>query len=202
MGEPPVVRSRQVRAGDTASERRIRHNAEEADKLERQGYIVERNLHKNGAFFAVIGNHHDHEISVGRIFAENGISFTLEREGNAKIRVNGRTYILPASDGRIVGRLNDYTHEIAALEGKPDARTVANAISHSLKPFVPDKSKTIQADIAITIAPKGSQYHRGDIANGVKEYKRRVAEGETKARPKLYLHVNEETRSIYRWRIK
>ena len=193
-----VESSRQVSANGVASARRIARNQAEADKLEREGYTVERNLHKNGAYFAKIGQHHAHETEVGRIFAENGFAFTLDREGNAKIKINDRTLTLPSSDGHVEG----FTHEIYKLSGKPDPRTVAEAIKHSRKKFKPDERKTIQSDVAISIAPKGSQYNRFHIRDGVTEYKRQVRDGETKARPLLYLHVNETTRSIYRWNIK
>ena len=153
-----------IRAIGVASRRRIERNTREADELEAQGYDVERNMHRNGAYFAVIGNHQEHEKEVGHIFAENGFSFTLDREGNAKVRINGRLFTLPSVDGRVEG----FTHEIAALQGEPDGRTVARAISHSHKPFVYDQSKSIQADIAITIAPMGSKYSREHITAGVK----------------------------------
>lgn len=190
--------SRKIGVVGEASKRRLERNAKDADALASLGYNVERNLHRNGAFFAVIGNHPDHEVEVGRIFAENGFAFTLDKEGNAHVKIKGRTYTLPSSDGHVEG----FTHEIYALKGKPSATTVANAISHSYKTFKPDTSKSIQADIAITITPKGSQYRKNHIKEGVDEYKRRLAQGETKARPLLYLHVNESTRAIYQWRIK
>ena len=180
-----------------ASRRRVVRNNRDADELERQGYSVERDKHRNGAYFAVIGNHLEHEKEVGRIFAENGFSFTLDREGNVKVRIKGRLYTLPSVDGRVEG----FTHEIAALRGEPDPRTVARAISHSHKSFVHDQSKSVQADIAITIAPLGSKYKMEHIIDGISEYVRQAAEGESKAKPLLYLHVEEDARAIYRWRI-
>ena len=153
-----------------ASRRRIERNLHDADELEAQGYTIERGMHRNGAFFAVIGDHPDHEKEVGRIFAENGFSFTLDREGNVKVRINGRLYTLPSVDGHVEG----FTHEIAALQGEPSERTIARAIIHSHKIFKPDRSSSVQADISITVAPKGSKYKKEVIAAGVREYMRQV----------------------------
>lgn len=188
-----------VKAMGKASKRRVIRNCREADELEAQGYVVEREKHSNGAYFAVIGDHQEHEKEVGRIFAENGFSFTLDREGNAKVRMpNGRLFTLPSVDGRVEG----FTHEIYTLNGKPNPLTVAHGIKHSFKPFVFDSKKDVQADIAITFTPNGSEYMKQDIKEGVEEYKRQFLNGETKAMPLVYLHVNEPTRSIYRWNIK
>ena len=190
--------SRRISASTSVKDRRRKRNAQDADELERQGYIVERNKHPNGAYFAQIGKHPEHEQNVGRIFAENGFAFTLDKEGNGKVKINGRLYILPSPDGRVEG----FTHEIYALNGKPNPQKVADAIKHSYKPFRFEDAKSVQSEIAISVAPIGSKYNRRHISDGVKEYKRQVAEGETKAMPLLYLHVNETTRSIYRWSIK
>lgn len=193
-----VIASRQVSANGVASARRIARNQAEADKLEREGYTVVRNLHKNGAYFAEIGQHHAHETEVGRIFAENGFAFTLDREGNAKVKINDRTLTLPSSDGRVEG----FTHEIYKLSGEPNIQKVVDSIKHSYKLFKADRRRSIQSDIAISIAPKGSKYTKSHIREGVKEYKRQLNAGEAIARPLLYLHVNESTRSIYRWRLE
>ena len=192
------INSMKVSASVNASERRVTRNNAEADRLEREGYTVERGMHPNGAYFAVIGNHHQHEMDVGRIFAENGFAFTLDREGSAKIEIRGQQYKLPSSDGHTEG----FTHEIYALNGEPNASRVADAIKHSYKPFKRDRRYDVQSDIAITITPKESSYKRSDIAGGVMEYKRQRQEGETNAKPLLYLHVDEATRKIYRWDIK
>lgn len=187
-----------VQAASKESSKKKERHVREADELELMGYTVERGKHHNGAYFAVIGDHQEHEKEVGRIFAENGFAFTLEREGNVRVRIKGRIYTLPSFDGRVEG----FTHEIAALRGEPNERTVARAINHSHKSFMPDHSKSIQADLAITIAPKGSRYNKEHVVAGVKEFLRQVANGETKASPLAYLHVNETTRTIEGWRLK
>lgn len=79
---------------------------------------------------------------------------------------------------------------------------VAEGIAHSYKYFLAQPSKSVQADVAFTIARIGSGYHRTDIDAGVTEFKRRVTEGETKAKPLLYLHIDEEKRIVYYRRIK
>ena len=173
-------------------------NANDADRLERDGYKVERDKHPNGAYFAIIGDHPEHEIEVGRIFAENGFAFTLDREGNAKVKIRGQQYKLPSPDGHAEG----FTHEIYALNGEPNESRVADAIKHSYKPFKHDRKYDVQSNIAITISPIGSKYKHEHLARGVNEYKRQRAEGETKAKPLLYLHVDEASRKIYRWDIK
>ena len=191
------VKHRQIHASNKFRKARKQQNKSEALRLSLEGYTVEPSTHPNGAFFAHIGNHPDHELNVGRIFAENGFSFTLDREGNKKYRINGRLYTLPSLDGHI----ERLSHEIVALQGEPDSRTVVRAISHSHKAFVYDQSRTLQADIAITIAPKGSKYTEKHIGTGVKEFMRQLMCGETKARPLLYLHVNETSRTIEWWKI-
>lgn len=197
-GTATPINSVRVSASANASARRIGRNNSDADRLERDGYTVERDKHPNGAYFAVIGDHHAHELEVGRIFAENGFAFTLDREGKAMIKINGRRYTLPSPDGRVEG----FTHEIYALNSRPNSQRVVDAITHSHKPFRYDERKSVQSDIAISITPKGSKYTRHDLADGVVEYKRQVSKNETKARPLLYLHVDESTRKIYRWDIK
>ena len=193
-----IYQTKSLSAMGEASRRRIERNSHDADELEAQGYTVERGMHRNGAYFAVIGDHPDHEKEVGRIFAENGFSFTLDREGNAKIKMpNGRTFTLPSYDGRVEG----FTHEIYALEGTPNPQAVARGIKHSYKPFVYSPSNSIQADVAITFAPRGSEYRKRDIMEGVTEFNRQYLSGETKARPLVYLHVNGTTRIIYHWDI-
>ena len=196
-----IYYGRQIRAESPASQRRKERNAREADELERQGYRVERNLHPNGAYFAVIGNtHQQHEIEVGRIFAENGFAFTLDRENNVKIKLkSGESITLPSLDGRVEG----FSHEISAFDSKrADPRNVTDAIKHSRKASKRSGSYSIQADIAITVARKGSSFHRQQIKEGVDEYKRQVRTGQTQAKPIMYLHVNETTRAIYYWNIK
>lgn len=97
---------------------------------------------------------------------------------------------------------NSFTHEIMALQGKPSADKVAEGIKHSFKVWKQDKKQRIQADIAITFTPKGTKYHREDIDAGVKEYKRQVKDGQTEAKPLIYLHVDEGHREIYYRNIK
>ena len=191
---------RQVRASDNPSARRVLDNHRESEQLEQDNYSVEKDLHKNGAYFAYIGKTHtQHEKSVGRIFAENGFSFTLDKEGNVKIKLpNGLKVTLPSVDGHVE---KDFTHEIYALEGEPDARTVADGIAHSFKLFSMAPSKSVQADVAITIAPIGNKYHRTDIDEGVTEFNRRVESGEEQANPLIYLHIDEERRKIFHRRI-
>lgn len=136
----------------------------------------------------------------GEIFAENGLSFTLEKDGGVKIRLrDGRSLEMPSPDGIVD---NSFTHEIMALQGKPSADKVAEGIKHSFKVWKQDKKQRIQADIAITFTPKGTKYHREDIDAGVKEYKRQVKDGQTEAKPLIYLHVDEGHREIYYRNIK
>ena len=182
-----------------ASRRRIERNSHDADELEAQGYTVERGMHRNGAFFAVIGTtHKEHEKEVGRIFAENGFSFTLDREDvRIKLRT-GEIITLPSVDGRVEG----FTHEISALNGQPDARNVTDAIKHSRKVSKRNRKIVVQADVVITIAQNDSGFNKAIIKEGVDEYKRLVREGQTSAKPIIYLHVNETTRTIYYWNIK
>lgn len=187
-----------VKAMGKASRRRIIRNFFEADELEAQGYAVERDKHSNGAYFAVIGDHQEHEEEVGRIFAENGFSFTLDREGNAKVRINGRLYTLPSVDGHVEG----FTHEIYALKGEPNVQKVVDAITHSRKAFFNDINRSVQSDVAISVAISGSKYNRSHIAAGVIEYRRRLLARETKAKPLIFLHVDEAKRKIYYWDIK
>lgn len=187
--------AREIKATVTASKRRIKKNHDEADELERQGYHVERDLHKNGAYFAEIGReHHEHERNIGRIFAENGLSFTLDREGAMVQMPDGRKLRLPVTDGTIE---NTLTHEIYRLGGKPNPMTVVEGIKHSYKVFNADRSKSVQADVAITSAPPNSKFTRREIDDGVTEVKRQIANGEMKAHPRFYLHVNENDRKIY-----
>ena len=193
-----AVNSMSISASRDVSSRRVLRNAADADKLERDGYKVERNKHPNGAYFAVIGNHPAHELEVGRIFAENGFAFTLDREGNAKVKIKGQQYKLPSSDGHTEG----FTHEIYALNGEPNGGRVADAIKHSFKPFKYDRRHDVQSDIAITISQIGGKYQREHLAAGVAEFKRQRTEEETSARPLLYLHVDESTRKVYWWDIK
>ena len=188
-----------IKASTHFLERRWLRNQQEAARLREEGYTVERYDHPNGAYFAFIGNHQEHEKTVGRIFAENGFSFTLDREGNRKMRFpNGRRFILPSCDGHIEG----LTHEIYTFNGKPNPQTVAYGIKHSYKPFVLDIKHSVQADVSITFSPKGNEYDEHVITEGVREYQRQLKKGETKATPLLCLHVIETERTIYWWRIK
>lgn len=201
MGEPQRINgefSMRVKASLNVNPKRVERNNKEANVYASEGYLVERNLHPNGAFFAVIGNHHAHEIEVGRIMAENGLSFTLDREGTTIKLPNGKRYKIPTPDGHIEG----HTHEIYAFRGNPDPRTVVEAIRHSRKAFRPDSRRNIQSEVAISLAPKGSGYKASHISSGVSEYKRQVRTGEATAKPRIYLHVDETTRSVYYWSLK
>ena len=206
MAEPQLYNgmfSMRVRASMNANEKRIERNLKDADKYDADGYEVYRNMHPNGAFFAIIGKHHEHEIEVARILAENGISVSLDREGQKIKMHNGRNYILPAPDGSVVGNIRPkYTHEIRAIRGADKAKLVVAAINHSYKTFDPDPKKNIQTEIAISVAERGSNVTRNDIANGVREYKRQVKTGESQGKPRIYLHVDIPTRSVYYWSLK
>lgn len=201
MAEPQLYNgmfSMRVRASMNANDKRIERNRKDANRHETNGYNVERDLHPNGAFFAIIGEHPAHEVEVGKIMAENGLAFTLDKEGTTIKLPNGRRYKIPTPDGHIEG----HTHEIYALNGSPSPRTVAEAIKHSHKTFRPDLRHSVQSEVAISAAPKGSGYKAFHIAEGVREYKRQVREGETAAKPRIYLHVDMTTRSVYYWSLK
>lgn len=185
----------------SASSRRIARNNAEADRLELQGYDVTRNMHPNGAYSAIIGEHKDHEISVANILAENGFATTLDKEGTAHITLpNGQTFTLPSSDGKVEG----FSMEIAALQGNPSAGKVADGIAHSFKAFKVQKGHNLQSEIAITITPQGagSKFNRTHIDDGVREFRRRVREGETSARPLAYLHIDENLRKVWYREVK
>lgn len=178
--------------------RNMRLTQEYRDK----GYEVIANNYPNNAFAAIYQGtnpHTEFERTVATIFAENGISITLEKDGiNVRLR-DGTMFQMPSPDGK----LDDiFTHEIMALSGKPSAAKVAEGIRHSFKVWKRDKSVEVQADVAITFTPKGTQFHREDIDAGVAEYKRQVRESETKAKPLIYLHVDEGHREIYYRSIK
>jgi hypothetical protein len=201
MGEVQRIHdifSMRIRASMSVKAKRIERNNKDAEKYERMGYKVIRGLHPNGAFFADAGNHPAHEVEVGKIMAENGLSTTLDKEGTVIKFPDGRKYKLPSPDGRLQG----HTHEIYSLNGEPSERTVAEAIKHSHKTFKPDDRRSVQAEIAISVAPKGSGYKPRHISAGVKEYKRQVRSGETASKPRVYLHVDMATRSVYYWSIK
>lgn len=189
---------RKIKASTHFSERRWLRNQQEAARLREEGYTVERGGHPNGAYLAFIGNHQEHEKTVGRIFAENGFSFTLDREGCCKTHIGGKTYTLPSPDGHIAG----FSHEIYGFEGIPTPQKVVDAIKHSRKVFKANKSMFIQSDIAISIARRGSGYTTQHITIGVEEYKRQFLNHEAQAKPLLYLHVDEEEKSISYWRIR
>ena len=191
------VKAYEVKASaSNYSARRKAKNEADANALEGQGYNVTRDLHENGAYAAIIGNHKEHEIAVVNILAENGFASTLDKEGNLKIKLkNGREFTLPSGDGRV----EDFTMEIAALTGNASAGKVADGIAHSFKAFNPVKGHDVQSNIAITITPKGtgSRFSRFDIDNGVREFRRRVRENETSARPIAYLHIDENLRKVW-----
>ena len=206
-GETYVAQSAEVRSRVVSASKsqyragRKERNEREADRLEAQGYRVTRNLHNNGAFAAVIGDHKDHEISVVHILAENGLSASLDKEGNLTIKDRrGQTYTLPSSDGRV----ENFSMEIAALTGTPSAEKVADAIAHSFKAFNPQKGHDLQSSVAITITPLGAgdSFNRTHIDDGVKEFRRRVREGETSAKPLAYLHIDEKRRKVWYREVK
>lgn len=82
--------------------RKIR-NASLAESYEKQGYEVVRRGYPNNAFVAIYKGSNPHnqlERTVGEIFAENGLSFTLEKDGGVKIRLrDGRSLEMPSPDG-------------------------------------------------------------------------------------------------------
>ena len=82
--------------------RKIR-NASLAESYEKQGYEVVRRGYPNNAFVAIYKGSNPHnqlERTVGEIFAENGLSFTLEKDGGVKIRLrDGRSLEMPSLDG-------------------------------------------------------------------------------------------------------
>ena len=81
------------------------------------------------------------------------------------------------------------------------SKLLTQAFAGDPKPFVYSPSNSVQADVAITFAPRGSEYRKRDIMEGVTEFNRQYLSGETKARPLVYLHVNGTTRIIYHWDI-
>lgn len=180
------------------SEYRKMRNDREVTQLQLDGYTIEKWGHPNGAYFAFIGAHPEHEKTVGRIFAENGFSFTLDKEGDTKIRINGRLYTLPSSDGHVEG----FSHEIYGFEKIPSPQKVVDAIKHSRKIFQADRKRTLQSDIAISIARKESGCNLCHIADGVREYIRQFQYEEAQAKPLLYLHVDEANRTISYWKLK
>lgn len=182
------------------NEKRIKRNQRDADKREIGGFRVERNLHPNGAYFAVYGDtHNEKEITVARIFAENGISMSLGPEGASMRLPSGDMHTFPSFDGKIQRILS---HEIRSVEGKPNVKKVVKTLIHSYKEDNQVPSATKQADVAISFSPKGHSLSPTTIARGVKEYKKGVKNGKIKARPLMYFHVDEGTRSVYYWSLK
>lgn len=185
------------------SSRRYEGNQREANRLMSEGYEVKRNMHENGAFFALKDGkvkHDEWERTLGEIFAENGLSFTLEPDGTSKIKLkNNTTIFLPALDGKV----ESLSHEIMGLRGKKaDVGKVVEGIKHSRKPLKDGSGKVLQADVAITYTIEGSPYHRTHMDSAAKEYKRQYSEGETDARPLIWLNVDLPNRKIYYRSIK
>lgn len=199
MDKQIVKLSTGTRYGNPRSAR----NSKLADEYRQKGYEVIQHGYPLNAFLAIYKGtnpHNELERTVGEIFAENGLSITLEKDGGTKIRLkDGRMLEMPSLDGIVD---NAFSHEIMALKGKPSADKVAEGIKHSFKVWKQDKNQKIQADVAITFTPKGTKYHREHIEAGVKEYKRQVSEGQTEAKPLIYLHVDENHREIYYRNIK
>ena len=185
------------------STRRYESNQREASRYASMGYEVKKNMHPNGAFFASKDGkvkHDEWEKGIGEVFAENGISFTLEPDGTAKIKLKDNTTIFyPALDGKTEG----FTHEIMGLRGKKaDVGKIVEGIKHSRKPIRDGRSKALQADVAITYTLEGSPYHRNHMDEAAKEYKRQYSSGETLARPLIWLNVDLPKRKIYYRSIK
>lgn len=178
----------------TPNMRRAERNLKDSEALRKNGYdVFTADAYPNNAYYAIEkgSSHKKHERDVCEIAAENGLSCTLDKEGTVKVRLkDGRTYIAKSLDGTI----EKFTQEIMALNGKPDVGKVVEAIEHSFKE---NKLGKKQATIAISITPVGSSYTTKDILSGVAEFKRKVANGETAARPRAYLHIDTKTRKIY-----
>lgn len=49
---------------------------------------------------------------------------------------------------------------------------------------------------------EGERFSRFDIDNGVREFRRRAREGETPAKPKAYLHIDEKQRKVWYRNVK
>ena len=178
----------------TPNMRRSERNVKEAENLRNSGFSVYTSPeYPNNAYYAIErgSRHFSHEEEVCKIAAENGLSAVLDKEGTVKLRTKvGNTIRAVSLDGKI----ENFTHEIMALNGKPNARKVADGIAHTYKKNVISQ---VQADIAITITPLNSTYKTSDILNGVKEFKRRANAGEALAKPLINLHIDERTRKIY-----
>ena len=178
----------------TPNQRRSERNLADSEALRSGGYdVFTSEYYPNNAFFAIEkgSKHHEHEKLVCEIAAENGLSMTLDKEGNVKVRLkDGSTHWAKSLDGTI----ERFTQEIMALDGEPDVRKVSEAIEHSFKE---NKVSKKQADVAISITPAGSKYTTAHILAGVEEYKRRLREGETKARPMIHLHFDAKGRKVY-----
>jgi len=184
---------------------RVRRNDKLANQYRNDGYEVHSGGHNNHAFWAVKDGkvkHTDDEREAVKICAENGLSAVLEPEGIVKITLpNGHKLQVPSADG-FVHNLSKLSIEIMAMRKQDKVKCVVEAIKHSYKPFPADMSKSVQADIAVSFAPEESGFHREDIDNGVAEFKRQVRDGETTARPLIYLHIDEENRKVYYRNIK
>lgn len=120
----------------------------------------------------------------------------LEAEGRIKVAgKNGRLLTKTSLDGQFM----NLSQEIMALKGAPYVNKVADAIAHSLKKNAVSEA---QANIAISFTPKGSKYHTDTILGGVNEFIRRAKNGETKASPIAYIHIDEASRKMYFHKIK
>lgn len=173
-------------------------NAKLANEYRDKGYEVIQNGYPLNAFVAIYPNKNPHtefERKVCEIFAENGISMTLEKDGAYKIKLkDGRSLEAPALDGIAD---NTLTHEIMALTGKPSVDKVVEGISHSFKVWKHDKNYKLQADIAITFTPLGTKYDRTYMDKAATEFKRLVKTRDIEARPRIWLHVDEGHRKIF-----
>lgn len=182
-----------------ATEESVRKNTIWAQQLMKEGYNVTWNEEKT-AFYATIGKgRKEHEYKVVEILAQNGISATLDREGNVFVKIKGRRLTAPSVDGRLYGELS---HEIYSFDAPPTEDTVVDAISHTYKPFHQDMRYSVRADVAITFCPASTKMNRSILDAGVEEFLKRQRDGETKATPSILLHIDERERKVYMRKLK
>ena len=195
-GEGIDIYSHTVRVGK-GSDRRRQLNSDRKRDYEKRGYTIEDGNHPNGAFFAYKGKQkEDHEMEVGRVCAENGLTLILEPEGNTFVRLpSGARIIVSSLDGTIEG----VTQEIMALKSeRPSGEKVLEGIEHSLKQTKQlPRSYDKQAQVAITVAPIGSKFTKEHIDEGVRLYREKVMNGTEEAKPRFYIHVDLASRKIW-----
>lgn len=192
-------------ANTTPTKKRIEDNKKKEAEYEKS-MIVEKDLHPNGAFFAYDGGRKIpdkmHEFTAGRLVAKEGLYFTLDKEGHVKVKLPGRNDMeKPSGDGIVQG----LSHEIYGFHSRPPKEEnvtskIIEGIAHSFKPFKPSSKYNYQADVAITIAVKGSGITIKDINKALREFNAGRKNGTYKANPKIYIHVSEEDEKVYYYR--